>query len=78
MIQGKDDHIKTSERWTILKEFFDGKGIDYRVANSIDGNILSKITSLIYLLDYSTIYASVLNNTDPSPVDPIDFIKSKL
>ena len=78
LIQGKDDHIKTSERWVILKEFFDIKGIDYRVVNSIDGNILSKITSLIYLLDYSTIYASILNNTDPSPVDPIDFIKSKL
>ena len=77
-IQGKDDHIKTSERWVILKEFFDGKGIDYRVINSIDGNILSKITSLIYLLDYSTIYAAVLNNTDPSPVVPIDFIKSRL
>ena len=45
---------------------------------SIDGNILSKITSLIYLLDYSTIYAAVLNNTDPSPVDSIDFIKSRL
>ena len=78
LIQGKDDHIKTSERWVILKEFFDIKGIDYRVVNSIDGNILSKITSLIYLLDYSTIYASILNNTDPSPIDPIDFIKSKL
>ena len=77
-IQGKDDHIKTSERWVILKEFFDGKGIDYRVINSIDGNILSKITSLIYLLDYSTIYAAVLNNIDPSPVVPIDFIKSRL
>ena len=78
LIQGKDDHVKTSERWVILKEFFDGKGIDYSVVNSIDGNILSKITSLIYLLDYSTIYTAVLNNTDPSPVDPIDFIKSKL
>ena len=78
LIQGKDDHVKTSERWVILKEFFDGKGIDYSVVNSIDGNILSKITSLIYLLDYSTIYAAVLNNTDPSPVDSIDFIKSRL
>ena len=78
LIQGKDDHVKTSERWVILKEFFDGKGIDYRMINSMDGNILSKITSLIYSLDYSTIYAAVLNNTDPSPIDPIDFIKSKL
>jgi len=78
LIQGRDDHVKTSERWVILKEFFDTKGIDYKTVNSIEGNILSKITNLIYLLDYSTIYASILNNINPSPVDPIDFIKSKL
>ena len=30
------------------------------------GGILSKITNLIYLLDYSTIYAAVLNKINPS------------
>jgi hypothetical protein len=30
------------------------------------------------LLDYSTIYTSVLRNIDPSPVEPIDFIKKQL
>jgi len=77
-IQGKDDHLKTIERFTILKEFFDLKNIDYRIINSTEGNILSKITNLVYLLDYSTIYTSVLNKTDPSPVNSIDFIKKKL
>jgi len=77
-IQGNDDYTKTTERWNILKEFFDSKQIDYKIIKSINGNILSKISNLIYLLDYSSIYASVLNNTDPSPVDAIDFIKSKL
>ena len=46
--------------------------------NSVEGGILSKITNLIYLLDYSTIYTSVLRNIDPSPVEPIDFIKKQL
>ena len=78
LIEGMDDYIKTRERWSILKEFFQTKNIEYREVNSVEGGILSKITNLIYLLDYSTIYAAVLNNTDPSPVDPIDFIKSKL
>jgi glucose/mannose-6-phosphate isomerase len=45
---------------------------------SIEGNILSKITNLIYTLDYSTLYPSVLKNVNPSPVDSIDFIKSRL
>ena len=78
LIQGKDDHTKTIERFNILKEYFEDKEIDYKVVNSIEGNILSKIVSLTYLLDYSTIYTSVLNKIDPTPVNSIDFVKNKL
>ena len=78
LIQGKDDNIKTIERFNILKEFFGINKIDYKVVQSIDGGILSKIVNLVYLLDYSTIYASVESKTDPSPVNSIDFVKSRL
>ena len=77
-IQGKDDHPKTIERVNLLKEFFESKSIDYRTVSSMEGNILSKITNLSYLLDYSSIYTSILNNTDPSPVTAIDYIKKRL
>ena len=78
LIQGKDDHFKTKERWKILEEYFNVKKINYKKINSIEGNILSKIVNLIYLCDYSTIYAAVLNNTDPTTVDSINYVKSKL
>ena len=78
LIQGKDDHSKTKERWKILEEYFNMKKINYKKINSIEGNILSKIVNLIYLCDYSTIYAAILNNTNPTSVDSIDYIKSKL
>tara|TARA_Y100000590_G_scaffold462949_1_gene628445 strand:- start:12672 stop:13679 length:1008 start_codon:yes stop_codon:yes gene_type:complete len=78
LIQGKDDHKKTSERWKILEEFFNMNEINYMKINSVEGNILSKIINLTYLLDYSTIYTAVLSKIDPSPVKSIDYIKSKL
>jgi len=78
LIQGKDDYSKTIERWRILEEFFESKKIDFFTIKSLEGSILSKITNLIYLLDYSSLYASVMNNTDPSPVNSIEFIKSRL
>lgn len=78
LIQGKDDHAKTIERFNILKEYFENKQIDYRIINSMEGNILSKIVGLTYLFDYSTIYTSVLNKIDPTPVNSIDFVKNKL
>jgi len=78
LIIGKDDHIKTKERLEIIKNYFKQKNIQYIEIFSINGTILSKLISLIYLLDYLTIYKSILDKTDPSPVDSIDFIKTRL
>jgi len=78
LIEGQDDYIKTKERWEVLKEFLLQNNIEYREIVSVNGSILSKIINLIYLLDYSTIYKAVLGEIDPSPVKPIDFVKSKL
>jgi len=78
LIEGVDDHIKTKERWSILKEYFERNTIDYREVFSIEGDILSKLINLIYVLDYSTIYLAVMYKIDPTPVRSIDFIKSKL
>ena len=78
MIEGKDDHIKTKERWKILREYFEVNNIKYNKIQSVDGNILSKVMCLIYTLDYSTIYYAVQLGIDPSPIRSIDFIKDRL
>ena len=78
LIQGRDDYFKTIERWDILKEFFNSKQIEYKEISSVEGNIISKIINLIYLLDYASIYHSVISGIDPSPVSAIDFIKERL
>jgi len=78
LLQGHDDNIKTIERWKIIKKMFDEKNINYFEIFSDKGNILSKIICLIYMFDFSTIYHSVINGIDPSPVIPIDYVKSKL
>ena len=78
LIQGHDDYFKTIERWKILKEFFNSKQIEYQEISSVKGNIISKLVNLIYLLDYSSIYSAVLSKTDPTPVKPIEFIKSRI
>ena len=52
--------------------------IEFFEINSVEGNILSKIINLIYVTDFATIYLSILQNVDPSPVKAIDFVKEKL
>jgi len=78
LIQGTDDYVKTKERWQIIKKFFRQKNINYIEINSVNGSIISKLINLIYLLDYATIYKSVLLNINPTPVDSINFIKTQL
>jgi len=78
LLEGKEDYIKTKERWIILKEFFEKNKIEYKEVFSVKGSILSKIINLIYLLDYTSIYKAVISNIDPTPVAPINFVKNKL
>ena len=77
LVQGKEDYIKTKERWNILKEYFKLNNIGYWENQSVEGNILSKIIHLIYLYDYASIYLAIKNNVDPTPVKSIYFVKNK-
>jgi len=78
LIQGKDDYVKTKERWKIVKELFHEKGIPYKEIFSQEGSILNKLVCLIYLLDYASIYNAIISKIDPSPINSIDFIKKRL
>ena len=78
LLQGIDDYTKTKERWEILKEYFISQKIDFKEIHSVQGNILSKIINLIYILDYCSIFHAVLSKIDPSPVKSIDFVKERI
>lgn len=78
LLEGRDDYIKTKERWCVLKKYFKENNIDFREIYSIEGSILAKLINMIYILDYATIYRAVLSETDPSPVNSIDYIKNNL
>ena len=78
LLTGKDDYIKTKERWEILKDYFNSYNIDYKEISSVDGNILSKLVTLIYQLDYVSLYKAVIEGVDPSPIKSIDFVKNRL
>lgn len=78
LLKGADDFLKTKQRWSIIEDFFDERKIDYNSVNSVDGNILSKLICLIYVLDYTSIYLAIKRKINPSTVDSINYIKNKL
>ena len=78
IITGSDDHPKTRERWDILKEYFASRDIHHTEMRSGEGGILAKIMGLVYWSDYASIYRAVINGIDPSPIESIKFVKSRL
>jgi glucose/mannose-6-phosphate isomerase len=78
IIRGTEDYVKTKERWNILKKYFNENKIKFEEVVSVEGNILSKIINLIYILDYSSIYRGIMSKTNPSTIKSIEYIKEKL
>ncbi|WP_428324941.1 SIS domain-containing protein [Nitrosopumilus sp.] len=78
LLLGKDDYIKTKERWEIFEEYFNLNKIKFEKIISKEGNIITKLINLIYFLDYTSIYLAVKKGIDPTPVKPINFIKNHL
>jgi glucose/mannose-6-phosphate isomerase len=78
LLRGFDDYIKTKERYEIIKEYFLENDIDFKEIHSVSGNILTKIITLVYMLDYTSIYKAVASKIDPTPVKSVDFIKSRI
>jgi glucose/mannose-6-phosphate isomerase len=78
LIRGDEDHPRTKERWEIVKEYFQTNNIEYKEVYSEKGNILSKLMGLVYLLDYCSIYMAIISKKDPTPINPLDFVKSRI
>jgi glucose/mannose-6-phosphate isomerase len=78
LLQGKDDYEKTKQRWEIFEEYFNENNIEFEKITSTEGDIISKLVNLIYILDYASIYLAIINKIDPTPVLSIDYIKKRL
>lgn len=78
LIRGLDDHSKTKTRFEIIKQYFNEKNISFYEVNSVSGELLSKIINLIFQLDYTSIYHAIMNQTDPTPLESIEYIKNHM
>jgi len=52
--------------------------IKYSVVDACGENIIAQILSLVLLGDYISYYLAILNKTDPTPIEAIDYLKAEL
>jgi len=79
ILRDADDHPQVTARMDIVKQMLiERSKIEVIELYSEGDNPLERIFSLIQIGDYLSYYLALLNNADPTPVEPISYLKDKL
>ncbi|GAG97928.1 unnamed protein product, partial [marine sediment metagenome] len=71
-------HPRILARYQITSEILERAGVEYEIIDSQGKNDLTRIMSLVFLGDWVSYYLAMLNQTDPTPVKMIDYLKKRL
>lgn len=77
-LRDQEDFSRVTARMNITSELFKSNEYDLIELESSGNNRIERIFSLIQLGDYLSYYLAILNQADPSPVKPIEFLKNRL
>jgi glucose/mannose-6-phosphate isomerase len=71
-------HHRLLLRYKITGDMLAQNGIGYKIVDSKGKSELSQMLGLIYLGDWVSYYLAMLNETDPTPVKIIEYLKKRL
>ena len=71
-------HPRILARYQITSEILEKAGMEHDIIDSQGENDLTRIMSLVFLGDWVSYYLAMLNQTDPTPVKMIDYLKQRL
>jgi len=75
LVRWQHDYPIVNERFNKVKLFFKEIGQPLMEITAPEKGMINAMISLIYILDYATIYMAVMRNVDPSPTPAIDILK---
>ena len=71
-------HPRLSIRYRLTAEILAKAGVNYEQVEAMGKSPLAQMMSLVLFGDYVSFYLALLNRVDPTPVAPIDYLKSRL
>ncbi|MER3403898.1 MAG: bifunctional phosphoglucose/phosphomannose isomerase, partial [Chloroflexota bacterium] len=71
-------HPRTLRRIEVTEELLHRRGIPFERVVARGRSPLAQLFSSIVAGDYTSYYLAILYATDPSPVEPIDYLKQRL
>ncbi|MCS7116853.1 MAG: bifunctional phosphoglucose/phosphomannose isomerase [Nitrososphaerota archaeon] len=77
-IRYPNEPIEVFERFNAVKEIIEDSNVDVMEVMSKGRSDLDYIISMIYILDFASIYSAILRGIDPTPIQNIDRLKATL
>ena len=78
ILHDQEDYQQVKTRMGIVRSMLKDKGIEVIDLETKGSNRLERIFSLIHMTDFVSYYLGILNEVDPTPVKPIEYLKSRL
>ncbi len=78
MLRDRGDHPQVQRRFELTRELIAKRAGAFHEIWSEGESLLARILSVIYMGDFVSLYLAYLNNTDPTPVEVIDYLKKAL
>jgi glucose/mannose-6-phosphate isomerase len=77
-LRDREDHPQIQRRFELTRDLIIEKSGALHEIWSEGNSLLARVLSVIYLGDFVSLYLAYLNNTDPTPVAVIDYLKKNL
>ncbi|MCS6904737.1 MAG: bifunctional phosphoglucose/phosphomannose isomerase [Bacteroidia bacterium] len=78
LIRSQFENPRVKLRFEILQEILNSKNVETITLNCQQNNFAAEMMELLLLIDWISFYLAQANQTDPTPVPIIDFLKNKL
>jgi len=78
MLRSSLDHPRVQARWQVTRELLLQEGIAPDEIWARGNSRLAQMLSLVHFGDYVSLYLAMLNGANPTPVQPIDYLKKRL
>lgn len=78
MLQSNNLTTSILHRYRITSQILKKANVNFNIIKGLGKSSLAQMMSLVLFGDYVSYYLAILNQTDPTPVDNIDFLKVEL
>jgi len=78
LLRDPEEHARIARRFDVSRELLQRRGRPVHEIHSPDGELLTRLMTLIVLGDWVSYYAAMLREVDPTPVESIESFKRRM